>query len=498
MVSGPAVDLLLGDVEVGGRRVDVAVVDGRIAWVEEPGPEGGRVARAADAVVIDGRGGALLPGLHDHHVHLHAMAARHAGVDLDALPDPGAVDAALRAVIETASGSRRSGNRNVVSHGGAVWVRAAGYDEHRHGPLDRWRLDALAGDVAVRVQHRSGLSWVVSSAALSGLGLLDGTGSGAPAPSRPDGVEVDERGEPTGWLHRSDLWLAGRLPARVEIDLGAVGHQLAGYGITGVTDATYAIGSERLRSLRRARASGELPQRIVVLGDDDEASVAGWAELGPAKLLADEVLGLDVDALAAAVGRWHATGRPVAIHAVTRVECVAAVTALAAAGPLFGDRIEHGSVLPPELDGVLRDGGITVVVQPSLVLERGDHHLVAVEGDDLAHLHRHASLLAAGVRVGVGSDAPVTSADPWQGIAAASRRTSRSGAAVGPAEAVDPEVALGWYLADPADPGGPARRVEPGRPADLCLLDVPLEVALTDPSPTHVRSTWVGGTLVHG
>jgi predicted amidohydrolase YtcJ len=236
----------------------------------------------------------------------------------------------------------------------------------------------------------------------------------------------------------------------------------------------------------------------MLLGVDDATSVEGWAMLGPTKLLADESLGLDIDALTARVAASHRLGRPVAIHAVTRAECVVAVGALVAAGPQRGDRLEHGSVLPTDLDGWLRDGGVTVVVQPSLVTERGDHHLVAVDADDIPFLHRHASLLAAGIRVGVGSDAPVTSADPWRGIAAASTRTTRRGAALGPAEAVAPQTALGWYLADPLDPGGPPRRVEPGVAADLCLLDVPLESALTDLDAHHVRATWVAGTLVHG
>ena len=44
---------------------------------------------------MDGEGGALLPGLHDHHVHLLALAARTAGLDLDPLPDAAAVDRLL-------------------------------------------------------------------------------------------------------------------------------------------------------------------------------------------------------------------------------------------------------------------------------------------------------------------------------------------------------------------------------------------------------------------
>ena len=476
--------LVLRRVEVEGRPVDVHLADGLVAAV------GPGLAVPSGTPELHGRGGALLPGLHDHHVHLLAMAARTAGLDLDPLPDASAVDRLLtntsREVVARATTSRD------VS-GGGDWVRASGYDEHRHGPMDRYRLDALVGAVAIRVQHRSGLGWVLSTEGLRSAGLLGVEGS---PPMWPDGVEVGGDGRLTGWLHRLDDWLGDRVPP-ARGDLAAVSRSLSGYGITGVTDATHALGLVRLAILRIARQVGELQQRLVLLGTGDDEAVQGWARIGPAKGLADEMLGLDPLAMTDWIRVVHAHGRPVAIHAVTRAENVAAVTALIEAGPLAGDRLEHGSVLPVDLDPLLVAGGVTVIVQPSLVYERGDHHLGQVEAEDLPFLHRHASLLAAGVRVGVGSDAPVTSADPWAGIVAASTRRTRTGGLVGSGEAVDPATALGWYLADPLDPGGPPRRVVVGAAADLCLLDGTMADALAEPTAERVRHTWVAGRLVY-
>jgi predicted amidohydrolase YtcJ len=490
MVSRVAHLILFRSVEVEGRVVDLLVSDGVVVEV------GRGLHPSGEVEVVDGEGGALLPGLHDHHVHLLAMAARASGIDLDPLPDPAALDAAIRAAATTPSPETvrstvvGATERRTVSPGArrARWVRASGYDEHRHGPLGRERLDALAPGVAVRVQHRSGLSWVVATEGLAQLGLLDADAE------RPEGVEIDATGEPTGWLHRLDSWLGERVPPAPG-DMAVVGRTFAGYGITGVTEATFALGPGRSSVLRSAHESGELAQHVVLLGADDDPA-HDWAVRGPAKVLADEALGLDPSALAARITGHHAGGRPVAIHAVTRAENVAAVVALVEAGMMPGDRIEHGSVLPTHLDAALAAAGITVVVQPSLVYERGDHHLREVEPDDLPFLHRHASLLAAGVRVGVGSDAPVTSVDPWAGIVAASTRRTRSGAVVGASEAVDPATALGWYLADPLDPGGPPRRLMAGAPADLCLLDAPLAEVLTAPAARRVRATWVRGRLV--
>ena len=491
--------LLLREVEVDGHDlpVEALVADGVVVDV------GMGLRPACEVELVDGHGGALLPGLHDHHVHLLAMAARAAGLDLDGLPSPAVVDLALRAAAsdrDTARSEAAGATGQRTDPEGAVssrvaWVRASGYDEARHGAMDRHRLDAVAPGVAVRVQHRSGLGWVLSTAGLVAIGAVDG--DARLVPGLPDGVEVGADGRATGWLLRMDDWLGARVPSSA-LDLAVTGACLAGAGVTGITDATFALGCERAGLLRAAVESGDLPQRLVLLGvEDDDLAVGGWARIGPAKLLADEALGLDPGGLAGRIAAHHAAGRPVAIHAVTRAENVATVAALAEAGTLPGDRIEHGSVLPHDLDPFLAAHGVTVVVQPSLVTERGDHHLAEVDPDDVPLLHRHASLLAAGVRVGVGSDAPVTSADPWAGIAAASTRRTRSGAEVGfLAEAVPPRLALGWYLADPLDPGGPPRRVEAGAPADLCLLDRPLDVALADPSAGHVRATWVGGRLV--
>jgi predicted amidohydrolase YtcJ len=461
---------LIVGAQVNGRVVDVTIIDGVITGITgisdaiEPNP---------DDLVVEAGAGALIPGLHDHHVHLLAMAARREGLDLDPLGSPSEFDEA----VALAAGAVGDG-----------WVRASGHDEHRHGALDRYRLDAIAPGARVRVQHRSGLAWVLSSAALAEVDVGPG--------GWPEGVELDERGEPTGRLLRLDAWMAESIGVRAP-SIAAIGTEMASLGITGVTDATGSLGAGRLEILRDAVRDGSLPQRLVLLGVDDPADVEGWAHLGPAKIVIDELHGLDPDALAAEIADVHRVGRRVAIHAVTRAENVTAATALAIAGPMRGDRIEHGSVLPPDLDPILATGGVVVVVQPSLVRERGDHHFDNVAADDLPFLHRAASLLADGVAVTVGSDAPVTSVDPWLGIASATLRATRTGRAMGLDERVDAATALGWYLADPLDPGGRSRTVRVGAPADLCLLDAPLASVLAEPDRRHVRMTWVAGRLVH-
>ncbi|MBW8802100.1 MAG: amidohydrolase family protein, partial [Streptomyces sp.] len=88
--------------------------------------------------------------------------------------------------------------------------------------------------------------------------------------------------------------------------------------------------------------------------------------------------------------------------------------------------------------------------------------------------------------------------DPWASIAAATSRRSIAERLVGPDEAVTAGEALDGYLGAPTDPGGPARRVTVGGPADLVLLDRPLAAALADPASVTVRGTWISGRRVWG
>lgn len=464
-------ELLLRDVEVGGRRVDVRVRDAEVAEVAP-----GLRPATAGAVVVEGRGGALLPGLHDHHVHLLATAAARASVAVG--PADVGDAAGFAAALRGAAAARPPG----------CWVRAVGYDESVAGDLDRDRLDALVPDRPVRVQHRTGARWVLNSAAIADAGL-----EGADHP----GVERDGTGRPTGRVDRADAWLRRRLPEVGPPDLAPVGAELARYGVTGVTDATPYDDPEDLAAL--AAAACALPQRLVVTGGPALAATPAppGAERGPVKLVLDDARDPDLDALVAGIAAAHDAGRSVAVHCVTRAALALALAAWAAAGSRPGDRVEHGSVVPPEAAGRLADLGLTVVTQPALVHERGDRYLADVDPDDRPHLYPCRRLLDAGVEVAAGSDAPYGGTDPWAAMRAAVERRTRSGAPLGPDEAVTPAQALALWLGAPLRPGGPPRRVAPGAPADLCLLHGPPPRTADDLTAAAVRLTVVAGRVVH-
>jgi predicted amidohydrolase YtcJ len=163
----------------------------------------------------------------------------------------------------------------------------------------------------------------------------------------------------------------------------------------------------------------------------------------------------------------------------------------AGAGP--GDRIEHGSLISPDLFPTLRRLRLTVITQPGFVYSRGDQYLEDVESGDRDDLWRLESLRQAGASVAGGTDSPFGPNDPWLAVRAAMERRTASGQLLGPDERVSVEDALGLFLGCSWAPAEP-RTIAPGQPADLCLLTEPLHPGRL---PPPVAATIVGGRIVY-
>jgi predicted amidohydrolase YtcJ len=235
----------------GNGLLDVRITDGQVTECA-PG-----LLPGADEADIDAAGNALLPGLHDHHVHLRALAA--AGASIQAGPPQVRSAAELADALAAADAAAPPG----------AWLRCVGYHESVAGPLDRWALDRLVPRRPVRVQHRTGALWMLNSAA-AGLAGLD-------ACELP-GVERDADGRPTGRLWRMDHWLADRVTGTaggptMAPDLAEVSAQAAALGVTGFTDATPGATEQDIAALAAALAAGSLLQRVC-------AMAAGYAVPG--------------------------------------------------------------------------------------------------------------------------------------------------------------------------------------------------------------------------
>jgi predicted amidohydrolase YtcJ len=457
--------LLIRDAEIFGHgRADVLVEHGRIARI-------GQGLACETGRVIEARGGLLLPGLHDHHIHLAGLAVRAQSVWCG--PPQVTNEAQLREALATAPGPG--------------WIRGIGYHESVLGELpDARALDTLVADRPMRMQHRSGRMWLLNSLALELL-LAEN--------DPPPGLE-GEYGRYTGRLFDADEWLRGALGSTPP-DFAAISAELARLGVTGVTDMTPQNGPDMAAHFASQRASGALVQSVTLAGTLDlaDAPQQGWT-LGPVKLHLHEAQLPSFDDAAALIRTAHDQGRAVAIHCVSEVEIVFALALLEHAEDFPGDRIEHASIASPDHIARMTELGLAVCVQPHFVAERGDRYLVDVEPSSHPHLYRLASLSAAGIALAGGSDAPFAGHDPWAAMRAGVSRRTAAGETIGVDEALTPEQALALWLADPADLSR-QRDVAQGAPADLCLLARPWAEAGERLANEDVILTLASGQIVH-
>ena len=198
--------MLIRNAEIWGKSVsDLRIAAGEIVEI------GSLVPRDGEAV-IDAGGGALLPGLHDHHLHLSALAVAHASVHCG---PPQIRDEA--------------GLAEALSRPGSDWLRGIGYHESVAGMLDAAALDRLAPNRPVRIQHRSGRMWFLNNPALALLLVRA---------SPPPGLERRD-GQWTGRLFDEDRWLRDTLGSKPP-GFAVVSETFVRMGVTGLTDLSPA------------------------------------------------------------------------------------------------------------------------------------------------------------------------------------------------------------------------------------------------------------------
>ena len=216
--------------------------------------------------------------------------------------------------------------------------------------------------------------------------------------------------------------------------------------------------------------------------------------------------------LAEAVRAVDAAGFQVHIHAIGDAAVRQALDAIEHAVEANGPRdrrpvIAHAQLVDDaDLDRFARlgiipnmqplwaqlDALMTVLTVPRLGAERADRQ------------YRMRSIEASGARLAFGSDWPVSSGDPREGIAVAASRRTPAGDPVGgwtPQEILPVALALDAYsaavahqaFADATD--APWGRIEPGAAADLVHLAAdPRELDPADLPDLPVRATWLAGT----
>ena len=530
-------DLVLTGSPVHGRSTAlppasaVAVRGGRISAV-------GVEQQIRDLVgpntkVIEIRGGLILPGIQDAHVHPLEGGLSGFRCSLHDLPGR---DAYLEAIASYAR-----------AHPGEEWIRGDGWSMSAfpHGTPHRRDLDRVVPERPVFLVNADGHGAWVNSKALDVAGVNETT------PDPIDGrIERDDEG-PTGTLHEGAMDLVGRhVPTNTRSELvnalRVAQRHLHSLGITAWQDA--AVTPAELEAYLEFSNSGELTMRVVLSllwerHQDDEqvtglierraAGTTGRMTANTVKIFQDGVAEnftagltepyltadgdptnnaglsmIDPILLRRYVSRLDREGFQVHFHAIGDRAVRESLDAIEAARRANGPNdarhhIAHIQLIHPDDIGRFATLGAVANGQPfwaSREPQMTDLTIPFIGPRRAAWQYPFGSLLRAGATLAFGSDWPVSTPDPFLEIEVATTRVAVDDRGTEPlfaVECISPEQAIAAFTTGAAfvnhldDATG---TLEPGKLADIAVLDR----NIVEPSDRPIGDTKVLMTMVEG
>jgi len=524
----------------------VAVKSDRIAAV---GTYSELTSLAGDRTeVVDLHGRLMLPGFQDAHVHPVGGGVDMLQCDLH---DLDSAEACLAAIRDYAA-----------SHPEEPWILGGGWsmDSFPGGTPTKEPLDVAVGDRPVYLPNRDGHSGWVNSVALRIAGITRDT------PDPPDGrIERTPDGEPSGTLHEGAQSLVARHAPGVSPDdvyrgllLGQ--EHLHSLGITSWQDAIVDTDDEydNYGAYRRAGREGTLTGRVVgalwwdrqrgleqipeLIEKRETARNAGRFASTSVKIMQDGVCEnftaavlepyldrhghvtenrgisfVDPPLLNEAVTRLDAEGFQVHFHAIAeravREALDAIETARTANGPSDGrHHLAHIQVVHPDDLPRFRQLSAVANAQPLWAAHEAqmDELTIPFLGEPRWWWqYPFASLVARGATLAMGSDWPVSSADPLEEIhVAVNRRMPASypyrvdtDDVFLSDERLDLPTAVGAFTMGSAyvnHRDAETGSLEPGKLADLVVVDRNLFAGPVDEiGEANVVLTYVGGEPVY-
>jgi len=512
----------------------IAVSRGRIVAVGSRGEV--TALKGEGTEVIDAKGGTILPGFIDPHVHIVMGAVLSSFVDVRPMTCE-TIDSVMQALAAAVARTKPG-----------EWIMARGFDPSLckgNANITRHDLDRVAPDHPVFMLNASGHLAYVNSRAIERAGVTEDT----PDPGAGGKYVKGADGRLTGVLagaasYAPFLKVAPRatpqnlIPAAI-----SVLDEAARKGCTMLVDAGLGVfaGTEEYRLLSALATTRRSPVRIGAmmtggrmdewlafpeaqpgLGDD-------WFRLLGFKFWADGsnqgntgyqrerylnvdsrgILSFPADELAAGIARAHKAGWQVAVHANgdAAIDLVLDCYGKAlAASPRkeHRHRIEHCSIAWDEHFAKMAELGITPSFLIGHVHYWGRAFRDRIFGPEkAARLDATASALRAGVRFTLHSDYDVTEIGPLRCIENAVTRVMRDGGEVlAPEERITVEQGLRSMTADAAwqvHMDHALGTLEPGKYADLVVLhEDPMKVDPNRLGQIGVRETWVEGIRKHG
>ena len=492
--------------------------------------------------VIDLDGACVVPGFHDAHCHTVWFGLSLAELDCTRFAS---LDALYDALADASEGLAAG-----------EWVLATGFNQERFGGEypDIQKLDRALPHHPLFMRHTSGHAAIVNTLALKMsdvLAKMSSVDGGA--------VVVDGSGNPTGVLEETaQIFVQQVLLPKSEADLvvaiDRASRVYSAEGITSFSDTGIAGGwighsPREFAAYQAAREKGVLRQRAQLLpvsdvlhsldGHASDPEVIGldsgirtglgdeWLSVGPVKIFLDgsmlawtgavsepfsagpadnygyfqaEEHVLRERMLQAAAGGWS-----IAAHAIGDRAVSLALETFDEAVRLYGKppvphRIEHGGVVTDEQVVHAAKLGVAIVTQPGFMPTLGVQMREAMGPKREAFLHRHKSLLDAGVLAGGSSDRPVATGTPLEVMSSMVLRQDATGYVVAPNERVSVYEALWSYTQGSAQVTGVSHRrgsIEPGKVADFVVLARDILTTPPESLPEiSVLETWVGGVRV--
>ena len=204
--------------------------------------------------------------------------------------------------------------------------------------------------------------------------------------------------------------------------------------------------------------------------------------------------------LQAAAGGWSIAAHAIGDRAVSLALDTFQEAITRHGKPAIPHRIEHGGVVTDAQVAQAAGLGVAIVTQPGFMPALGVQMREAMGQAREPLLHRHKSLLDAGVLAGGSSDRPVATGTPLEVMSSMVLRQDATGYVVAPNERVSVYEALWSYTQGSAQVTGVAGRrgsIEPGKVADFVVLDKDILTTPPEALPgIQVQETWVGGTRV--
>jgi len=484
-----------------------------------------------DSEIINLNGRTLLPGLIDSHLHITMYGTNELSISCK--------DESVKSIDNLLQQLKERVSQTPAGE----WVRAWGYHDQkiadRRFPTKE-ELDSVSTEHPIIVVRACGHISAVNSYALNIASIDNQTPD-------PEGgkIERNESGEATGLLienaHMKMFQIAAFTADEITKAHAVASEHFLKAGITSVHDAT-GYGPSNMRALQQDTLNGTIKQRVYAMAgalNESEVVVKAFLasgvvtglgnerfKLGPVKVFLDGsssgptiwtrepytsnpsdhgVHYFEQEQLEELFIPAHEQGWQITSHAQGDAAIDMLLTCIEKANEKFPrvdarHRIEHAGIASPDLIERMKKQGVIPTPNPAFLFEYGDGY-VENYGKRAEQMYPLASYLEAGVKAAIASDCPVTDFNPMRGIHSAVTRVSQAGQVIGEDKTVSLIEAIRMYTLNGAYASFSEKEtgsLEPGKLADLIILDRSLLTAKTNEIPSiKVEFTMIDGEVVH-